>query len=154
MDKLNLRVKPVDDARGEVVEIYINGRNLIEMVREIEEPFAEREGHPDLAGTYTNIAARVLRPPSMHLDGKPEDDWYTYKGRVEVLSCGACGGSWCWPLSVRIEVRQESIVWRDFVQPHRDDPCIQPVWDYSGFGPFMFDRAEYEQEIKRLRIAN
>lgn len=32
------------------IQYWINGRDLLEMVREMEAPFAAREGHPDIAG--------------------------------------------------------------------------------------------------------
>jgi hypothetical protein len=31
-----------------------------------------------------------------------------------------------------------------FRQPHRPD------WDYSGFGPFVFDRAQYDEALQLL----
>ena len=46
-----------DDAEiGSVVAIWVNGRNLLEIVREIEMPFAIKEGHPNIAGGYVGLS--------------------------------------------------------------------------------------------------
>jgi len=34
---------------SKVVEIYINGREIVQMLKEIEKPYAIEEGHPEIA---------------------------------------------------------------------------------------------------------
>ena len=50
-----LEIGPTDDIEfgvtGSEVVITINGRNLIEMVKEIELSYAQWEGSPDIAGS-------------------------------------------------------------------------------------------------------
>jgi hypothetical protein len=38
---------------------WVNGISLIEMAREVERPFATREGHPELAGGYRGLPSSV-----------------------------------------------------------------------------------------------
>ena len=42
------------------VAIEVNGRPLVELVGEVERPFAEREGSPNIAGAYAPLELRVL----------------------------------------------------------------------------------------------
>jgi len=42
----------------------------------------------------------------------------------------------------QIQVDDESVTWTAFAQPHR------PAWDYSGFGPFMFRRTQYDEAVR------
>ncbi|PZS29673.1 MAG: hypothetical protein DLM58_15100 [Pseudonocardiales bacterium] len=35
----------------------------------------------------------------------------------------------------------DTVTWTEFAQDHR------PGWDYFGFGPFVFDRLQYERAI-------
>jgi len=67
---------------------------------------------------------------------------YEHGGRFAVLGCD-CGEPGCWPPACRIEVDERSVVWRDFVQPHRSDSGLGPVWLPEGLGPFRFSRPPY-----------
>jgi len=61
-----------------------------------------------------------------------------------VLACGACGELGCWPLYAAVSVGGESVTWSAFEQPHRRDR------DYTGLGPFEFDREQYQAAVERL----
>jgi hypothetical protein len=50
----------------------------------------------------------------------------------------------CWPLEARVVIDEETVTWNSFRQPFR------PQRDYSDFGPFTFDRREYEAAIAEL----
>jgi hypothetical protein len=63
--------------------------------------------------------------------------------RICLLAC-ECGEVGCWPLEVRVEKEADRIRWVGFGQPFR------PGRDYSGFGPFLFDRGQYEEAVLRL----
>jgi hypothetical protein len=63
---------------------------------------------------------------------KPQHAW--------VLGCD-CGEVGCWPLTVRITVTADDVIWSDFSQDHR------PKWDYTGFGPFAFKRQQYVSAV-------
>jgi hypothetical protein len=47
----------------------------------------------------------------------------------------------CWPLEAGVTLAEESVRWSAFAQPHRR------VWSYAGFGPFVFDRRQYEDAV-------
>ena len=42
-----------------VVEIYVDGEKLLDIIREIEAPYANEEGYPELAGAYGHISQRT-----------------------------------------------------------------------------------------------
>lgn len=64
-------------------------------------------------------------------------------GRVPLLGC-ECGEWGCWPLTADVHATVDEVVWANFGQPHRVDR------DYSGFGPFRFGRADYEDALAEL----
>ena len=58
------------------------------------------------------------------------------EGKIAVLGCG-CGDVGCWPLRVRIKLRDDVVIWDGFEQPHL------PAWRYDELRPFVFDRQRY-----------
>ena len=128
------------------VRIIINGRELIEIVRDIELPFATREGHADLAGAYSYFGPAITFLPSRHFLGEPVHSFADADGRIYLLSC-ACGVPACWPLLAHVELREGTVVWRDFRQPYRGPHVKAGEWRYDGFGPFVFERQSYEQAL-------
>lgn len=133
--------------------ILINGRELIDIVREIEQPFAEREGHPNLPGAYGYFGPMFVFSPARHFLGEPANDWTDGAGRIYVLSCN-CGIPECWPLSARIEITEDKIIWSNFRQRHRGPNSPQGEWRYDKLGPFTFDRQSYEQALASYKSAD
>ena len=43
-----------------VVEIYVDGERLLDIIREIEVPYAHEEGHPKLAGSYGHLSPKEM----------------------------------------------------------------------------------------------
>ena len=43
-----------------VVEIYVDGERLLDIIREIEVPYAHEEGHPKLAGSYWHLSPKEM----------------------------------------------------------------------------------------------
>jgi len=77
--------------------------------------------------------------------GNPDDpSYWTELSGFYLLGCKGCGDVGCWPIVCSIAADDVVVTWKDFRQPHR------PTWDYSGFGPFTFDRAAYERCVKQL----
>lgn len=60
-----------------------------------------------------------------------------------VLGC-SCGHADCWPLYARITADKNTVVWDEFRQPRRRER------DYGGFGPYVFDREQYEKAVAEL----
>lgn len=123
----------------DVVNIYVGGRRLQDMVRPVEQGFADAEGTPDLAGSYAGMHDLAIRWPSRHFLGNPVLSWFG-DGDTILLGC-ICGDPGCWPLTARVEVTEEIVTWRNFRTGHRD-------WDLSTFGPLVFDRGQYERALQ------
>jgi hypothetical protein len=132
VNEIELRPTPSDDGDCTLVHVLIDGRDLLEWVKEVELPQATADRQPDLAGSY-----RPLTPAQWR--SLPEE--YGHE-RGAVFGC-ICGEVECWPLRHRIAWREDTVVWSDFEQPHRRR------WTYDALGPFTFSRAQYEQAFAR-----
>jgi hypothetical protein len=142
MDELVLYRDPSTPFGG--VDIYINGRKLVDLLREFEKPFAAAEGHPDIAGTYMGRSPSEVFLPSKLLLGEPgQYDMFSDIGKVAVLDCD-CGNPGCWPWAVKITTQNDRVVWSDFENCHRG-----PTWDYSGHPPFTFELQGYMAAIEK-----
>src|SRR5207249_2700992 len=130
------------------VNILINGKDLIEMVKAVELPFALKEGHPNIAGQYMGLSPEYVFLPSRHLLDKPISTFVSHKGKVDLFVCAGCDEPGCWPLAVTIQLADDRVTWRDFEQPHRTDSSRVLRWKYDQLGPFVFDRSQYEAELK------
>lgn len=136
-----------------LVAIRINGRDLVDIVRDVEWEFAAEEGYPDLAGKYVGLGSPEVLAPAQHLLAVPAR-WHTWDddGKVAVLGC-ECGTPGCWPLMVEIALTADTVTWSGFEQPHRarsrigDDASSRAVWRYDALGPFVFSRAKYEAAL-------
>jgi len=148
MDTIGFRVVTFPQEYDSAIELCINGQDFIEMVRRAELRFAEAEGHARIAGAYAGLPARVCAPPSRHFWGEAESG--RRDGKVALLTCRGCGEIGCWPLLVRIVVGPWQVVWSEFEQPHRSGRGRVRAWDYDGFGPFVFDRDQYQEALQAL----
>lgn len=167
LDQLEVRVDPAlyiprpDGGGFQPIELRVNGVGLIDLVRELELPYAFREYDADiaagataeelgprgaLAGQYSYPSSSDIFLPSRNLLGEPyphgfgtaPDDPLNRKSLL--LEC-ECGNSGCWFLLATITVTDDTVVWSDFCQFHRD-------WKYD-LGPLVFDRASYETQLVR-----
>lgn len=129
MNSIELRLLPAGGRGDRVVHVFVDGRDLLELVRRVELPQAAADGQPGIAGTYQGLDPEEWRElPEQYGDG-----------RAAVLGC-ECGVVGCWPFRVRITWREDAVVWSDFEQPNRG-------WTYDGLGPFVFPREEYERAV-------
>jgi hypothetical protein len=71
----------------------------------------------------------------------------TGEGRVVLLGCSDCGEWGCCPLTAELVVADGNVTWHWFMKPHRPDR------DYGGFGPFVFELAEYEDAVAAIAAA-
>jgi hypothetical protein len=76
-----------------------------EVVREVERPFAEREGSRGIAGGYAPLPAAQLLA---NLTGRP-NPIYVYSGKVTLLICN-CETEGCWDFVAEIERRDDEVV--------------------------------------------
>lgn len=147
MDILEFKIeeKESDGEKIPAVNIFINDKSLIEMLKEYELPFATKEGHPDIAGGYAGMT--------------PDDFLYWYlsadwpgDGIHSILTCSGCGEVGCWPMMVSVTDKGDSIIWEKFHQPHRGPESKASFWDFSNFPTFEFRKDNYESEINKLKV--
>ena len=145
MDILRLEITEgldIFEEPAEEVEVFVNDRNLKDLVREVELPFATRDGNPGLAGSYAGLPPEAVFLSSRRLLGEPSVSWDDRGGRIAVLGCG-CGVVGCWPFMVEIAEIGDQMIWSDYHQPHRRR------WDHDLLGTFKFDRAQYLDQLRR-----
>jgi hypothetical protein len=140
VDTILFEIGERDDAVDRTVDavvVFLNGRDLVDVLREVELPLATREGKPDLAGSYVGLPPEEIFLPSPRLLGEPATyyDYEYFDGKIYILGC-RCLKMGCWPFRVKIELRDNEVVWSGFEQPHR-------AWRYDGLQPFVFDRTQY-----------
>lgn len=153
-DTLDLRWESWEGEEDTVL-VLVNGTPLVELVRRWEDVAAQATGERSLAGSYAGLPARFA--------AEIQTAWLGGSGgRVTLLGC-ECGEPGCWPLLARIEMDEEAVRWLDFQQPYRAkqeaDPLnwqrpTTPFWSYEGFGPFVFERAEYTRAVRSLARAS
>ena len=132
-----------DDLRQ--IKIEVNGVELPELVREAELPSARSNDEEDMAGNYIGLVAGYMRIDlaGQFLGGQGTPMFDGSQEKTQLLGCG-CGEVGCSPLMARVTVTDETVTWEEFEQPTRPD------WDYEDFGPFTFDRAQYEQALMAI----
>ena len=111
-------------------------------------PFAVQEGYPELAGNYDGLLLADIPDLRSHFYGDTLP-YFSEEGKTYLYDCD-CGVPGCWPLMARIVVGAETITWRDFEQPHRTEGSPAGHWRYDEFGPFVFERAQYEEALNSL----
>ena len=128
--KLFLEVMPV-----------LNGVSLNDLLKPVELPFAEAEGHPDNAGSYDGLRGDAENRRGHYFD-QPVESWFE-DGDTVLLSCPGCGEWGCWPFTVYVVIVHDRVKWTNLRHGHRD-------WDYSAIGEWEFDRTEYERALASL----
>jgi hypothetical protein len=116
------------------------------MLTTLAERFERSHGLTDPAGGYGGLIPEYFRygPLDRYFLGKSDTPYFANTpGRIYVLGC-ECGEVGCWPLSCVIDASGSAITWQSFEQPHR------PERAYSSFGPFVFDREQYEEALCSL----
>jgi hypothetical protein len=110
-----------------------------------ELPSAEADEEDEIAGNYIGLVAGYMRIDlaGQFLGGQGTPMFEDSNEKTALLGCG-CGDVGCSPLMARITVTDETVTWSDFEQPTR------PHWEYDGFGPFIFDRGQYERALMAI----
>ncbi|PWJ26319.1 hypothetical protein ATK17_2476 [Branchiibius hedensis] len=138
MDSIEFRVTDQEYGTGRHRGVLpvIDGVSLVVLARRVEEPAADAEGHPDLAGSYAPLVSEGL--PREHFLGRPYLSWFD-DGDTVLLGC-TCGDWGCWPLTAMVRVDARFVHWSHFRSGHRD-------WDLGDLGPFRFERRAYERAL-------
>lgn len=133
-------VRPWGSAREPARELvpYVDNVSLVDLVRgyELAAGF-------DVPGAYAGLVLDHFRFGDLiaYLIGEPDSAYWAGRGVVALLGCD-CGEVGCWPLEARIVRSDNLVTWRGFTQPFRQNR------DYDSFGPFVFDRAQYERAAR------
>jgi hypothetical protein len=143
MDTIEFRLEVEQFPIGDTLTVnpVVNGVHLRDLARVVEQPSADAEGKPDLAGSYGGLAADPnVRWPSRHFLGEPQETWFG-DGDTVLLGC-TCGIAGCWPLTAEVVLDGPEVRWHRFHLGHRS-------WDLSRLGPFRFDTAAYTAALQR-----
>ena len=135
------RTSSVEDYQ--VVDIYLNGWNLIDLLYPIEVPLTTDEGLTGLAGCYEGLPPLLSLPPQQHFWGIPAHDDYQFgQQRISLLENGQSGIPGEWSIACDVEVTGEHISWKNLHKPQRPD------WDYSSLGTFRFDLVHFRDALR------
>lgn len=143
LNRLDAHLEPLDTStvtgiKG--VALMIDGRPLADHAGDVER--AEiRAGKTDgPAGSYLPMFVADVKGPA-HFLGQPEVSRF---GDGDTVLLGCVCGTWdCWPLTARVEVRDDVVEWHGFRHGFRE-------WDYQALGPFVFDRAAYHEQFAAI----
>lgn len=123
-----------------VIEIYINGKEIVSVLKEIEQPYCDEEGNPQLAGDYGHNTPEELYKD---LSDAVTEDTYSNKCGAYLLCCRGCGFSGCWSVEISVRQTDEYVYWENFRQNHREN------WQYNLL--YKFDRTEYDKAMEQLK---
>lgn len=139
MDTLEFRVVPpdpeleawIEDCPGvqAVVEIRVNGREIVPVLREIETAY-----DPRIAGAYGHLTPGELYP---ELAGALASG-----DAAALLCCDGCGFIGCWSVYVHVHEDGEAVCWDGFEHNHRD-------WAYPL--AFRFEKQAYAEAMEVLK---
>jgi hypothetical protein len=120
---------------------HIDGRPLTELIDRFE---TDAEMQP-AGDAYGGLIPQYFRfgPMQDHFHGRSTD---ATGPKTPVLGC-ECGEWGCWPLMAQITVTANRVTWDSFEQPHRK------ARDYTAFGPFQFERRQYDDALQALNTA-
>ncbi|OXM82455.1 hypothetical protein [Paenibacillus rigui] len=145
MDMIHFTVEYSENQKAQILGIYINGKDLVELIRNYEIQF-----EPSIAGGYEGLNIKFLKNIKEHFTGKlNENDIFKYEGKTLALGCN-CGEPGCWPLLIKITEEDEVITWSEFEQPYRNEESAGGHWDYSNFQSLEFNRKQYEEQLKMI----
>ncbi|MGX1774288.1 hypothetical protein ACWIGW_19395 [Nocardia brasiliensis] len=104
--------------------------------------FELEAGMRPAGGAYGGLIPAYCRhlPLDEHFHGRST---MATGSRTPVLVC-ECGEWACWPLLAEIVVTDDLVIWNCAEQPGRR------ARDYSAFGPFRFDRKQYDDALRDL----
>lgn len=112
------------------------------LVTELVDRFETGAGMHPAGGAYGGLIPRFFGfgPMDDHFRGRSTN---AMGPKTPVLGC-ECGEWGCWPLMARITMTAGLVTWDSFEQPYRK------TRDYTPFGPFEFDRRQYDGALLAL----
>lgn len=119
------------DGLGEVVKIYINNEEILDIIKKEEEPYDSRPGdylHVSAFELYENLTDALIVGTEANKNG------------VEILCC-TCRCPRCSSILLFVEEDDKYVYWKKFKHTHRE-------WNYNI--SYKFEKTEYEKVIKQL----
>ena len=139
------------DEGTDVAFPLVNGRHLLDLVTEFERPRAVQAGFTG-TNSYAPLCSADVLFPSGHWIGKPLEE-LVCGGWTVVATC-TCGAWECGGLLARIAVGSDTVTWSHFQTPfgisrskEGHPEANAPHISTEGFGPFVFDRGQYEAAL-------
>jgi len=151
MDSISFVIGYVIDYKNEKnysVDIFINGRDLRDIIRDVELPYFSKAGNPGRAGGYLGLPPKAVFLPSRHFLDKP-NRLYCYGEKRAIYRC-VCGDVHCGPMLVDITITDDKILWDNFENPYHSTLFTDKPWDYSSL-KFVFDKKQYELELSKIK---
>ena len=119
-----------------VVYIYINGKEIRDILKEQEMKYVDE---PEHAGAYGHMTAYELY---LELAEALIPGSYANEDGAYIVCCSDCGEAGSWSAPVTVEQDRNYIYWKRFEHDHRD-------WKYDI--SYVFDRTEYMEELMSLK---
>lgn len=138
-----LRLEPIaehEHISRFLYNIFINDLDFINMVLDVELPFAKQNGPFGRAGDYIGFNGYTL---------EHEINTFLTDGTRYILHESSWDDGEC--LFVRITTTETTITWSNFFNNYHTDKTREDFWDHSALGPFVFDKEQYTAEFTRER---
>lgn len=133
-----------DDYSSVVADIFINGKNFLETVKNFEAELGQRGDYAPVRDYYLYAA----------LSRDYKEDF------VFIYDCG-CGCDGCHPFCVYVDVGEKVVTWYDFMtsEEYFDDVCLDNNFEMfrerirtkGGLPPLVFDKEQYFAELEKLK---
>lgn len=129
-------------SKYKVGEVVIDGKDMLDVIREIEKPYLQTEGLLHLqndGGDYGHLFPKDLYDSllSATVEGS-----FAHDRGVYLFCCGDCGEVGCWSVTFRVREDEEFVYWYGFKHEHRD-------WAYNL--SYKFEKKAYQIAMDELR---
>lgn len=124
-----LEFKPIQKKHYTAIQILVDGKDLLEMLR------GEKLFKYETAGElHRGITNREYNDSILEEDGR------------SIIFCCNCGMPQCDSISVKIEIAEDSVIWKDFGIDNQEP--------FYHFGSFKFTRKNYDECVSSLLTLN